>query len=141
MSGIVAGRLENQHSWNIGSGSSVTGGGPSVTMISRPMIAGIVRATSRPAEQAGLNLRLRPACAGVKTYGHPDYNALNPAQKKKQVGKSGFFLGGAAFDQHSVMGLREPSRPSARPDTRARAPAVPGLAGPGLSQSGGNSLN
>src|SRR5262249_40679960 len=37
------------------------------------MIAGIVRATSRPAEQAGLDLRLRPACAGVKTYGR---NAL-----------------------------------------------------------------
>jgi hypothetical protein len=37
------------------------------------MIARIVRATSRPAEQAGLDLRLRPACARVKTYGR---NAL-----------------------------------------------------------------
>src|SRR5258706_13227304 len=32
------------------------------------MIAGIVRPTGRPAEQAGLDLRLRPACACVKTY-------------------------------------------------------------------------
>ena len=37
------------------------------------MIARIVRATSRPAKQAGLDLRLRPACARVKTYGR---NAL-----------------------------------------------------------------
>src|SRR5215831_16399943 len=41
--------------------------------VTGPMIAGIVRATSRTAEQAGLDLRLRPACARVKTHGR---NAL-----------------------------------------------------------------
>src|SRR5215475_1625347 len=41
--------------------------------VTGPMITWIVRATSRTAKQAGLDLRLRPACARVKTHGR---NAL-----------------------------------------------------------------
>ena len=36
--------------------------------VTGPMIAGIVWATSRTAEQAGLSLLLQPACARVKTH-------------------------------------------------------------------------